>query len=269
MDLLQNEFNSKLIRISAHDRDFNRLNESNSQFEINLPSNTRGMRQVIASVPISFHCTNLFYNVTDAQFLFNDGISDKVVTVSDGQYTIDEFMAAFVTSYNAVTGLAMVYLPTTDANPDIDPITAVIDLDFKQQITFTASDENNIGIILGFSFDNVEYTTDGAGLITSPYPVDISGVDAVYLHSRSLSTGATDLDTKENVEYFPYLQVPLDAAFGCPIFWKSTSNASFIHKYVTPRDISSIAISLRDNRGRLLNVQNSDWSLLLKVYYLI
>ena len=91
MDLLQNEFNSKLIRISAHDRDFSRSNESNSQFEINLPSNTRGMRQVIASVPISFHCTNLFYNVVDAQFLFNDG-ADQVVTVSDGQYTIDEFM---------------------------------------------------------------------------------------------------------------------------------------------------------------------------------
>ena len=112
MDLLQNEFNSKLIRISAHDRDFSRVNESNSQFEINLPSNTRGMRDVIASVPISFHCTNLFYNVKDAQFLFNDG-ADQVVTVPDGQYTIDEFMDAFVASYNTVTGLAMVYLPTT------------------------------------------------------------------------------------------------------------------------------------------------------------
>ncbi len=266
-EILETKYASSMVRVSSHDRNFNIKNESSSSFTVNVPSNTEQLKNVLAVQPLSVKLPNLFYNCYNSIFKFSINTVDYSISVPDGQYTIDSFMNEFVSAYNTATGNTMTYNSTSSATPDLDPITFKLDLDFASlsAITFTASADNNIAQKLGFSYDDTVYTSSATGVITSPYPVDLSGPDAVYIHSIQMSNGVHDMDTSGDIHVIT--AIPLDKPFGQTCFWQNSSASSHLIKFYSPRNITNISMNLRDNRGRLLDIQGADWTIILKVYY--
>jgi len=265
----EEKYLSKMIRVSAHDRNFEIKNTSNSDFEINVPNTTIALRNVHAVSVVSVQLPNMFYNVKDCKFTFtrvSDG-QEFTINLDDGQYSVDEFFAEFGAKYNtALGGVTFLYNPTTSANPYLDENTQKINLHFGIQISFTASLENNCCELMGFSFDNTAYTTAANGQLTSPYIVNLAGVSSVFVHSKTLSNGSHDMEINpKNVHSI--VAVPMDTYFGETTFWQNSSSSSHIIKFNSSRQISRIPLSLRNNRGKLLDINGADWSIVFKVYY--
>ncbi len=274
-EILESKYASKLIRISAHDRNFSIPNQTSTNFTVNVPNNVTSLKNVVAISPVSCHMPNMFYNVYNGFFSYSyiGNITNNLTTVvnrrmvPDGQYDIDEFMTAFVETWNTYhPNDTMTYSPTTSQNPDLDPITYRLKLQFPFNITIETGPEQRIAEILGFSHISASVSTNG--LLYAPYAFDLSGNDAVYIHSRTLSNGCSDLEVIEK-DIHSILMMPLDQNFSYTCYWKNNSSSSNLIKFNTPRNITSIPISVRDNRGTLLDINGADWTLTIKVFYLV
>jgi len=269
-EILETRYNSKLIRISSHDRNFDIPNQTSSNFTLNIPNTVNSLKRVVALSPVSVQIPNFFYNVYECSLKYTR-VSDNTareLKVDDGQYTIDELMNHVVTKFNAFEqNGAMVYNPTTSQTPDFNSITQKMSFNFGMDIKIKSGIDNKLAEIFGFSHDGKEYSTTN-NAITAPFVFDLSGNDCVYIHSKQLSNDAVDLEVNTKTVH-SIVAIPLDVFFGETAYWKNNSSSSNLIKFNSPRNITNISISVRDNRGNLLSIQGADFTMVIKVFYLL
>jgi len=269
-EILETRYLSSIVRISAHDRNMNIPNFSSANFEINVPNSVRSLKNVVALSIQSVQLPHMFYNIYNATLKYirvSDGAQRELV-VDDGQYTIDQLMDHIVVKFNAYEANgAMVYNATTSQTPDLNDITQKLSLNFGMDIKIQSGTDCKLGEILGFSHDGTVYATTNNAVV-APYIFDLSGNDCVYIHSKTLSNGASDLEVNlKNVHSI--LAIPLDVFFGETAYYSNKSNGSNLIKFNSPRNITHIPISIKDNRGNQLSIQGADWTMVIKVYYVL
>lgn len=252
---------SKLIRISAHDRRLTNPGDTNSQFKISVPSHAEHFRSVVGIQTIAAAMPNVFYNVPfyDAA---NSTLYSLVATgpavnasISRGQYTVEEVMLWAEGELTTQLGEAVVL--SLSAN------------DTKVSITFTAAtptftvDEGSILHLLGFSGNEVY----NGFVLTADYMPILNGPSMVYIHCPELTAGVSDFDRQGDIHNL--LKISLDQPFTFICHYRTEDAQSAIIEYPSPRYISTFSFTLRDVRGKILDIQNHDWTLELKLFYIL
>jgi hypothetical protein len=260
MDLDSKSF-SKLIRVSAHDRNLSNVSETAEKFRVGVPGYSREFGRLLASQVVSCHITHTFYNVDvySKQFVFTTPGDSQVhtITMTEGQYSSTEYLDHLIALIDAELSSSNAY--------SIDQNTQKITLTFSEDIKLTPSiSQNPVAVNLGFGLNEIEYASSSS-IITAPYVINLAGPNSVYIHCRQLSAGTSDFDTPADVHSI--LEVPLDQPFGSVCRYQASDAMAGLIRYRNARSIDELEFRVRDSRGRLLNCQDVDWSIIIKIYY--
>ncbi len=265
-EILTNKYKSSLIKICASDAKYDSGNET-STVRIGLNSQLEGLRNVTAIQIISVSINHTFYNVKDCKFLYTIGGVDKTLNFTDGNYTIDTFMAEFAVLWLAAEGVNIVYTPTTGGTPSLNPNTLklALNLNTASAVSFTSSLDNKLAAILGYGISGKTYVTNGTGALTSPHMVNLLSVDQVMIHSPELSSKSIVPNIDTHADFI--ISVNLNVPFGSNCFHEVTSGSSSLLKYSTPQTFTTLSLSIRDKYHKLLDTNGSDWTIIFKAYY--
>ena len=261
MESFDSKYQSKLLRLSAHDRDRSRPNQTNSDFSIDIKSQNTELKKIVAIQVVNCQIPNVFYNIPDGlnTFNFDDALSaPQTVTITPGQYQLVQFMDAFLDLID--TKLSF---PLGTSSYVFDDITNKITITFPEIITFTSHREDNPLLYkLGYGFDVYSGTT-----IAASYIINLIGPHTVSIHSPEISNGVLDYGSRSSTVRM-IAQVPLDNPFGSMCYFNATTNSDII-KYQSLKSINRIRLVLRDIQGRRLDIQEHDWNMTLKIWYLL
>lgn len=262
MDLDKDTF-SKIIRINSHDREFDRKNQSNSNFTLNVPSYASEFSKVVALQVIHVSLPNVFYNIPEGRnsWSFQVGASEEEITIpSDMQYSAASFMAALQLAFNANVALSAFGVTTIT----LDPVTFKLSFVFPTNTISWVSDQKNyLSVKSGFGFSETEYS--GTNIFVTPSTIALSGPSIAYIRSNQLSANSSDFDRSGDVGTICY--VALDNAFGEMCFYNIQDSTSSLIRYRNARNITNIDIRLSNKFGLPLDVGEHGINIIAKIYY--
>lgn len=260
------------IEINSNDRNFEQY-PSPAEFQWVCPyplKNVTSMVLVGGTLPVPIYTIDVPYN----QMTFDTGTEKKTLTFPPGLYTPLLFAPAFKDLLDAVDG--------------VNKYTVIVDK-ITQKLIVKSNGANNFGFLFKNSpfvnlfsnpplqkrknpgyqmgFGDADYYQVG-GTLTSPFPVNFNPVQRIYMYLnydttidlRSVILGGgrpvpsaiiycTDQDT---VSYFT------------KALNKDTYENVITPNIIVPR-IRTISVSLRDEFGNVLNVNNRAVSLLFEI----
>lgn len=272
-DLHDDSIKTSLWRISAHDR-INILSNT-SAFTVDIPSGVESFRNVIAiqlisaTVPTSFYNLDT-YDLTQSdptlEFWYN-GVPITLV-IPRGQYVLvvdrtavpfpaNDLLTVIENEFASVTGSSVTW--SYDTVKNLLTLThASNTLEIKQD---NLSDIN-IWDKLGFQ------TPTGPALsITGDTLPNISGPQELFIHVNQLANNVVDLDRENGISLIG--NVFVDSPFGSTNHYDINSSAANLIKYRTQRTIDTLDVRIRDSRGRLIDLNGQDWTMIIKSYYII
>jgi len=298
MSYLDQKYDSTLIRVSSNDRKEDLKHESSESFSANIgvPYMIHGCQVLTAHIP------NTFYNISEGTFHFTVthysvpfNIHTHVViqgSIAKGQYSDTELLDAFYTAADTILLTESVnhsWMPRLNRTE-----TKIMDITHKTRITFDSPSsfvneaagnsvtieiskfddiDNEVLHHLGWR-DNINSVNTAAGdyslvvlapglgslEFTSPYSLDLTGRRIIDVYCPELAATAPG-DPPIIAE------VPMTQEWGDICFYQAPHDFAFLNEYSNPRYISEISLSLRDEKGRLLDIGNHDWSVLVKIFY--
>tara|TARA_R110002096_G_scaffold75982_1_gene179478 strand:+ start:85 stop:822 length:738 start_codon:yes stop_codon:yes gene_type:complete len=244
---MQTRADSRLLKISSKDRS----EESPSKYQIVYRTNDTDLHQIKKVALKSAIIPNNQYNINANNNLFNfpNTLGGPLYTVPVGQYTTTTLIA----DLNAqITGLTITQSTLT------------------QKLTFTMaggtfdiiSDPvlNPIAYVLGLETD-----ASTVALYTSDSFPDLSGLQNIYIASQTLSNH-TSMITSNKLKQNVFCNVGISVPFGGTMILEeddSTLDFSVFHSH---KNISSIDITLLDERNNVLDLNGADWQLIFRVY---
>ena len=273
MDLHDSSIKTALWRISSHDR--TSPSDNTSAFSIDIPSGVESFRNVLAIQLLSASIPSSFYNIDSYNTLQEDVTlelyyngSSTLLTIPRGQYIIitdrtaspfpaNDLLSVIETQFNTVTGSTVTW--------SFDTVTNKLSLTHSAntlEIVASHLTQVNLWDKLGFLQPQGPATT----LIANTIP-NISGVQQIFIHVSQLSNNSVDLDTQNGISLIGGVMVT--APFGGNNNYEIKSSMANLIKYPTQRNVDFLDIRLRDSRGRLINVNNQDWSMIIRSYYII
>jgi hypothetical protein len=259
----------KLILLTSNDK-IPDQSQTNSDFTIELKDSyqTQNVKRVLIkdiSVP------NVFYNVREgksapgsgtanADFVFQEtGQPVQTVTVPEGNYTTATYITALEALMNGVL---------------VGGTVAITQSSLTQRLTFTLTGTT----INLFSIDDPTNPNPAANIVGITQSVvaisaitfaslpDLSGVKLAYVHCREVAEshgidgGFGLISVAEDISFH-------DTQFGATAFRKNDDSELALIEYSTPRNLSSLRIVLRDDRGAKLNIGTSQMAVIIKVFY--
>ena len=270
-DLFDTSIRTATWRISSHDR--SNLNDNTSVFSVDIPHSTTSFRNVLAiqlltaTIPTSFYNLDT-YTVTGEDpvlsFYYNGGLIE--LTIPRGQYIIQtERVAPFASNdllttieneFNAVTGSSISW--AYDSIKNLLTLThATNSLEIKSENL-----DLNIWEKLGYQKPQGPATT-----LTADTLPNISGPQELFIHVSQLSNNVVDLDSDNGISLIG--NIFINTPFGSTNHYQIGSSMANLIRYDTKRYIDSLDVRVRDSRGRLINLNNQDWTMLLRAYYCI
>ena len=274
--MFEHKYHTRTVRISAHDRSVDKLaQETNEQFEVDCPSNGGHWARVHAIKIIAVEIPHTTYNVakmpdgTNPTFTWSDLSGGPwTVEITPGQYTANELLTALGT---ALSGSASPAFNGDDfSGSSVDPITGRVTLVSTggNQFISIASGyyTNRIGYLLGGEDLSTVTTLIGSASYTFPYLPRLYGLSAVTVHCPQLGISTVDFD-RGSANHFPLVRVPMDVGYSVVAHYQSRDDATNLIVYPSPRGISHIELTLRDDRGDIIDINHADWSIVFKIYY--
>lgn len=270
-DLFDSQIRTATWRISSHDR--TDLNDNTSVFSVDIPHSTTSFRNVLgiqlltATIPTSFYNIDS-YSVTSEDpvlsFYYNGALIDLVIP--RGQYIIQtERVAPFASNdlltvieneFNAVTGSTISW--SYDSVKNLLTLThASNNLEIKSENL-----DLNIWEKLGFQKPQGPATS-----LTADTLPNISGPQELFIHVSQLSNNVVDLDSDNGISLIG--NVFINSPFGSTNHYQIGSSMANLIRYDTKRYIDSLDVRIRDSRGRLVNLNGQDFTMLLRAYYTI
>ena len=264
MDLDKDTF-SKIIRINSHDREFDRTNQSNSNFTLNVPSYASEFSKVVGVQIVQVSLPNIFYNIPEGRntWAFQVGGSDEEISIpGDIQYSASSFITALELSFNANPTLSA--LGTGLTTIALDPTTFKLTFVFPSNTISWVSDQKNyLSVKSGFGFSETEYS--GTNIYITPSTITLSGPNICYIRSNQLSANSSDFDRSGDVGTICY--VVLDNAFGEICNYNIQDSTSSLIRYRNSRNITNIDIKLSNKFGEALDIQEHGINIIAKIYY--
>lgn len=261
------------IEINSNDRDFTAYtNPADFQWVSPYPlKNVSSMVIVGGTVPLPLYTIDAPFN----SFVFHTGTVKKNVTLPSGVYSADNLPAVLKSILDAADG-------TNTYTVTIDALTQILSIQSSGSNTFgflfgtggnflnvynpALQKRNNPSHSLGFT--DKDYYCNSSYRLTSPYPINISPIQRMYVYFnydatmdlRSVILGGgrqgpsailycTDLDT---------------VSLSTKSLNKDTYENVISPGLIIPR-IRSIQVSLRDEFGNVLNTNNRPVSILMEL----
>lgn len=248
-----------LLRISSEDK--SQPDNTNSDFVVNINPSGGNITQV-AKVSLKYAtCPNVFYNVPSGLnvLVFEDAGDPGVlqtVTLTPGQYTVQQLITALQTAMNASISTGTV---TITLNPT------------TQKLTFTSSVENITIYLTDTTMSDIiglGANTASALTVTMDNPVNLSGEAEVFIHSRIVAISRL----YEGSGNFSVIGViPLNVAFGQNAYYVAPDEELDTIDYQpkqSARTLQQVDVKLRSRDGRLLSLpDNFYFSMILQIYY--
>ena len=254
---------SKIIRITSEDQDTSQ-SESNGEFTCVLKDTTLTQRVKGYTVQ-QVWADNVYYNIsagTAGQMAQNNTINitettgyDGDVSIAEGQYSVTQFMAAWITALDAkLTG-------TTTAIVQ-DPVTNKVTLTFTGNTVALNTDYPAGNLTFGFNA-----AVAAAASWTAPYLPKLGGLKELYVHSKTVSNGNlidADFGSISTLACVSFHDVP----YGSTGYLQTSDTDLYSVTYPSPRNLSTIKIQLRDSNGRKLDPgASSSVTIMIKCYF--
>jgi len=246
------------LRISSHDRKIERPGESNTDFQVDIPSSVEwGLRVVGCRV---LHCTipHGFDNVHEEWFHFAVNGTDIKYNLPTNYYTIEDVFkyleisfAGYPTPVNLKFSIANIGAGYKVRIHNNGPSS------FEIQNTFE-TEYPTIWTLLGFQRTNTFIASgnfkDAGNLPNFAYP------STVYVHSN-LAPRSFDGDGARS----SLLDTVTLGMFGSVNEYHPPQSMTY---YDTPQTISSVRLTMRDSQGRILQLDNNmDWTIVVQLEY--
>lgn len=255
----------KLILITSNDKD-PAQSSTNSDFTVELKEkyNTQNIRRVLVK---DIQVPNVFYNVRSSQGVVNNsftftetGQATQTVTVPEGQYTTTTLITALKTAIDAVLVAGVVTITQSALTQKL-----LFSFSVGTATIYSASDPTNPNLmanVLGIGTS----TAVPAANITADYIPDLQGIQMVYIHSQAIAE-AHAIDAGKGlisvIEDVSFHNVP----FGGMAFRQNNDDELALIEYSQPRNLSTIRIVLRDDKGNKLDIGTNKISIILKAFY--
>jgi hypothetical protein len=243
-------YDQYVVKIDSKDSVMIGKNPIQLSFPNSNISNIQRITLKNASIP------NVFYNIdtynNKLQFYGNEG-APTVYYFPIGNYTITTLLQTFNTYYGATV-------------LSLNPLTNKIMFSFATDLTF---DHNNSTIFYNLGLDeNVDFYV-GSNTVnpptSAPYMPDLSGVKNIYIESN-----LSAMNTIETTGHKGYISnIGVTSPFGSIIQYV---NQEMDLETVNRKDgynqsLQNVTITLRDSHSRLLNMQNVDWHINVKIVF--
>lgn len=254
------EISNRLFFISSDDG-LSSESKSNSDFVVYLKERVDAQRVTYVIIK-DITVPNFFYNIRSSYGEVNnnlvfseDGVTNLVASIPEGQYLIGEFITALSAAMTAAG--SHVYTVTEDTK------TRKLNFAATGNFIILANNESNpMGSVIGMS--KIDSTL---GLnFTAPFMYDLSGIQNVYIQSRIIAQDNAvdgDFGVVSIAEEVSLAKTP----FGSYATRQNNDSELSQINYNRRRDLSRIDISLVDRKGNILPIGNGNLSISLKVFY--
>lgn len=260
-------------RISSHDR--TNKTDNSSLFSVDVPHSTTSFSNVLAIQLLSATIPSSFYNidsytVTDEDpvlsFYYNGALLELVVP--RGQYVIitdrtaspfpdNDLLTVIENLFNTATGTTITW--------SYDTVKNLLTLTHATNNLEIKSDNlRDANILAKLGFLNVQGPATSLTANTLP---NISGPQELFIHVSQLSNDTIDLDRENGISMIG--NVFVDSPFGSTNHYEIKSSMANLIKYGTKRTIDFLDIRVRDSYGNIINLNNQDWTMLIRAYYVI
>lgn len=249
--------NKRLI-INSKDRGI--LSTSSSDFVVRLhdPNLQSVARVTVESVSVS----NLVYNINESNNVLhwtedNGSIDNGPKIIPVGQYDLDVFTTTLQTLLNATGTNTFVVEQENHTS--------------KFKITNTSAQfqflpESTAFDLIGLAPDSQSVVTGTDNVLRCAFTPDLGGVDKLYIHSKTLAEYNTITSSVGSASILTYVSFH-DTAFG-NLQTRFINDAALEQvEYSSPKNLNNIDIKVRDENGRIVDLQNSNVVVVLKVYY--
>jgi len=256
---------SVYVKLSSHDA----LSSSQSNANFKIAIDHERLNNVKAIRVKSCVFRNTFNNITKHNNTFKFTLSPSTelsFQIPVGRYTS--------TTLNTLPLLVQAGIEAADpslvgSTVEYDDATSKIVITTPQPIKFEPNirgrvESNPLSEILGFSIYDDTYTTFNTTHSATGY-TRMYGPLTLNIYSRVLSNNSwLDGDASGSLDILK--SIPIDVAFGATEHFMSDSEADII-KYATPRNLNTIDIRLRNNKGFLLDEYEDPVSIVLECFY--
>ena len=164
-----------------------------------------------------------------------------------------------VGNYNANSLITNLKLLINDSNfiITISKITGKITFTYNNSFIIYTNIDNSIGNILGFELNNVYNTTNS---LTCPYPLNLLGYKRLEIYTQDIQT--LNYSSANNSMTTLLSIIPIDQPpWGLITFNNYTDTKNIIKN----KTIDKIEIIIRAEDKTLINFNNIDWTLKLKI----
>lgn len=249
---------SKNIRISSLDRDISRLNQTNSDFSIDVPSFSREFANIVGFQIVSAEFPNVFYNIPEGQNLFKYNVSstDLEFEVPEGQYSYPELVTVLEAGIPELVSIVL------------DNTTLRATLTFTNTAFINSGPDNPIATLLGFGVFLETFPPPPilpGTIIEAPSTINLNGASMLYVSSQRLSNPISTFDRTGDTSIIA--AIPINSGFGETVFYRANSSNSTLISYRNPRGVSTIDIRLVDENGNILDLQKNHITMTLKIYF--
>jgi hypothetical protein len=257
--------NRKILKISSDDR--NDLKQPTHDFNVSF-SNTN-LQNVSGIALKQLTVRHLIKNINSTNNQLEIYLGMPLATdIKDGSaYVVNkDFVIIPEGQYDGVTlAVAITDALTSQLAPDVFVCSLNADDNFEiscstSNIAIITNTTNEIATLLGFSED----ITIADPTLTSQSKAQLS-IPEMYLHS-SLSESHC-IDSKGYLSDQLTVISLSEAIYGGIISYSSPDINSDLVVYSNKRDISNIKISIKDNKGKLLPLDNQEVNILFEVFY--
>ena len=198
---------------------------------------------VNAQIPISWYIINYTNNMFKIKLGNN---TEQIITIPVG-------------NYNANSLITNLKLLINDSNfiITISKITGKITFTYNNSFIIYTNIDNSIGIILGFELNNVYNSTNS---LTCPYPLNLLGYKRLEIYTQDIQT--LNYSSANNSMSTLLSIIPIDQPpWGLITFNNYTDTKNIIKN----KTIDKIEIIIRAEDKTLINFNNIDWTLKLKI----
>jgi hypothetical protein len=264
------------VEINSNDRDFIKFpNPANFQWTPPFPiQGITSMTLVGGTVPVPIYTVDVPYN----SFTFDTGSAKVTATLPPGLYTPLFIAQKLKTTLDAADG-------TNTYIVNVDPVTQLLSVKtngtnvfgflfsegaadaFKNVFNPSLSKRNNPSYMLGFGNENY-YSDPATKTLTAPYAVNVNPLQRIYLYMNYDTTidfrGIFLGGGRPTPSAILYCTDQDSVSYFTKALNKDTYDNIIEHGNIIPR-VRNIFISLQDEFGTILNVNNRAVSLLLEI----
>ncbi len=240
----------KLIRISSEDRD-KVLYPNTNKFEV-IFDKVDDLQKVYAIVVKHCSFANTFYNMKNETLSLEYQGTPVNIVANGYQWTIYQLLD-FV---NQVGSWPTSHDWTYDAE--------------RNKIFITADATHSIKITGGTLVDKLGLEVQTTTQVVDFYgtnQINLSGVQHVFIYSKTLAQGKNMIKGRDLQEVPCLLMVPCDVAFGSVKHYETQHDNLDVVNFDDQINLQKIDIEIRDDKGDILDTSNHPVTLVLKILY--